>query len=107
MPEWMLAASCRQVDPEIFFPKLPGAAAAAEAKELCRRCPVQVECLEYALDRQDVWGVWGGLTTRERELVRRERGLRPTYRTVWTQQDQEWLVSHRRSGGGISSDRTD
>jgi WhiB family transcriptional regulator, redox-sensing transcriptional regulator len=49
---------CRSNDPELFFAESP--ADVELAKALCRTCPVRVECLAGALDRQEPWGVWGG-----------------------------------------------
>jgi WhiB family transcriptional regulator, redox-sensing transcriptional regulator len=65
---WRLAAACRSADPELFFP-LSGSGQAreqiAEAKVICAGCPVQRQCLEFAL-RTRPHGIWGGLTELER-----------------------------------------
>ncbi|MFC4001892.1 WhiB family transcriptional regulator [Prauserella oleivorans] len=72
---WRHRAACRDEDPELFFPVSdmgPGAQQTAEAKSICARCPVRDQCLSYALDNGLDFGVFGGLTERERrELVRR------------------------------------
>ncbi len=72
---WMAAALCAQVDPEIFY--VDQGESARPAKETCRRCPVIAECLDYALaveSRQGhrySYGIFGGLTARERtDLLR-------------------------------------
>jgi WhiB family redox-sensing transcriptional regulator len=65
--EWRDAALCQQADPEIFYP--PTAEDAAAAKRVCRNCTVQQECAEFALTRDDRYGVWGGLTPRERRKL--------------------------------------
>jgi WhiB family redox-sensing transcriptional regulator len=62
--EWVLESLCAQVDDEIFFPEKGGSTAAA--KSVCRRCPVAAECLEYALANNERFGIWGGLSERER-----------------------------------------
>lgn len=64
MTDWRDSALCAQVDPEIFFPDkgMPGRDAAA----VCRRCPVQTPCLEYALRHNITDGVWGGVHPRAR-----------------------------------------
>ncbi len=49
---------CRSSDPELFFAESP--VDVELAKALCRTCPLRVECLAGALDRQEPWGVWGG-----------------------------------------------
>ncbi len=69
---WENRAACREVDPEIFF-KPRGSAAdtpeAQEAKRICRGCPVIRECGTYALRHGVEFGVWGGLTERERRAL--------------------------------------
>lgn len=73
-PPWMDRALCADTDPEMFFP-VPGANPNA-AKRVCSACPVRTECLEYALEHDERWGVWGGLSVEERERVQRERAPR-------------------------------
>lgn len=68
-PEWMRDGMCAQVDPELFFPDKSGA---REAKLICRGCPVQELCLQYALDNKEHWGIWGGTSERERQKIRRD-----------------------------------
>ena len=64
-------APCQSgVDPEIFFPDSMDHAKIQEAKAVCKGCSVTVECLTFAL-RTRSEGVWGGLTTRERQNYRR------------------------------------
>lgn len=48
---------------------------AAEAKAVCRRCPVRRECLDYAMENEIVDGVWGGTDERERKLLRKARAV--------------------------------
>lgn len=67
---WVSRAVCRGVDPELLFVR--GAAQRA-ATVICRHCPVQVECLADALDNRVPFGVWGGLTERERRALLRAR----------------------------------
>jgi WhiB family redox-sensing transcriptional regulator len=76
-PEWTLAAVCQSVDPEIFFPEKGGST--REAKLVCARCPVRAECLTYALEHGERFGIYGGLSERERRaLERRPRTIRHT-----------------------------
>lgn len=70
-PRWQDLAACAETDPELWFPER-GASATA-AKGICRRCEVRGECLEYALDRGEARGVWGGLAEDERRQIRRSR----------------------------------
>ncbi|MEA3021097.1 MAG: WhiB family transcriptional regulator, redox-sensing transcriptional regulator [Actinomycetota bacterium] len=72
--QWRLHASCRSVDPDLFFPV--GATGLAldqidSAKAVCRMCPVHSPCLEYALATNQDSGVWGGTSEDERRSLRR------------------------------------
>lgn len=69
---WDDEASCRSVDPEVFFPARPSDHATV-AKMICRGCPVQAQCLEFALAARLDHGVWGGMTEIERRSLRRSR----------------------------------
>jgi WhiB family transcriptional regulator, redox-sensing transcriptional regulator len=68
---WMRRAACRGQETEAFFP--PRGGDVSGPKAVCAACPVRQECLEYALDNRDKFGVWGGLTEMERREIRRER----------------------------------
>ncbi len=68
-PEWQERALCAQTDPEAFFPEKGGST--REAKRICTHCEVRADCLEYALGRDERWGVWGGLSERERRKLKR------------------------------------
>ena len=70
---WQEQANCLGVDPDLFFPER--GASTREAKAVCRSCEVQVDCLEYALAHGEKFGIWGGLSERERRRVRRARAL--------------------------------
>lgn len=73
-PDWTQAALCAQIDPDTWYPEK--GRNARGAKETCAHCPVQVECLEYALANHEPFGIWGGLSTDERDaLLRSRRGL--------------------------------
>lgn len=67
--EWRDSALCQHVSPEIFFPEK--GANVRQAKRICEGCPVLKECRSYALAHRDLIGVWGGLSDRDRALVRR------------------------------------
>jgi WhiB family transcriptional regulator, redox-sensing transcriptional regulator len=64
---WQDSALCVQTDPEAFFPEKGGSV--RQPKAICRRCPVVAECLDYALEHGERFGIWGGLTERERRLL--------------------------------------
>lgn len=66
---WMLEAKCLDADPEAFFPEKGGST--REAKRICHVCPVREECLEWALENDERFGIWGGMSERERRRMRR------------------------------------
>ena len=68
--DWASAAQCKQARPDELFVR---GAAQNRAKMMCAGCPVKTECLAEALDNQIEWGVWGGMTERERRAVLRKR----------------------------------
>ena len=67
--DWAERALCAQTDPEAFFPEKGGST--REAKRICSGCEVRAECLEYALAHDERFGIWGGLSERERRRLRR------------------------------------
>ncbi len=69
LESWQERALCAQTDPEAFFPEKGGST--REAKKICSQCPVRAECLEYALANDERFGIWGGLSERERRRLRR------------------------------------
>jgi len=77
---WWTRAACAPADPELFFPISyagPALRQVARAKAICARCPIQRECLSYALGAGAIQGVWGGMTEEERRrLARRKRRAR-------------------------------
>ena len=66
---WMEEAKCLDADPEAFFPEKGGST--REAKRICGVCEVREECLEYALGNDERFGIWGGLSERERRRLKR------------------------------------
>lgn len=66
---WQERALCAQTDPEAFFPEKGGST--REAKRVCATCEVREECLEYALANDERFGIWGGLSERERRKLKR------------------------------------
>ncbi len=67
-PEWQERAHCSQTDPEAFFPEKGGST--RMAKRICKRCEVKDECLEYALVHDERFGIWGGMSERERRKMK-------------------------------------
>ncbi|MGH3831099.1 MAG: WhiB family transcriptional regulator [Pseudonocardiaceae bacterium] len=68
--DWQERALCAQTDPEAFFPEKGGST--REAKRICAGCEVRAECLEYALAFDERFGIWGGLSERERRKLKRD-----------------------------------
>ncbi|MCV7193233.1 WhiB family transcriptional regulator [Mycolicibacterium brumae] len=67
--QWQERALCAQTDPEAFFPEKGGST--REAKRICLGCEVKDACLEYALANDERFGIWGGLSERERRRLKR------------------------------------
>ena len=66
---WMIDAKCLDADPEAFFPEKGGST--REAKRICGACAVREQCLEYALANDERFGIWGGMSERERRRLKR------------------------------------
>ena len=76
---WRKAAICRDTDPDLFFPVGTTGYALVQidrAKQVCGECPVNVECLEYALETNQDSGIWGGTSEEERRTLRRRMANR-------------------------------
>jgi WhiB family transcriptional regulator, redox-sensing transcriptional regulator len=75
---WAAQALCAQADPDAWFPARGRPDVAAIAMRICAACPVQANCLDYALSGADTWagistGIWAGTTPRARAAIRRAR----------------------------------
>jgi WhiB family transcriptional regulator, redox-sensing transcriptional regulator len=70
--EWVRDAACAQTDPEAFFPYGETSTEVRLAKAVCNGCEVRTECLTYALEVDEQWGIWGGLTPRERKRLKKK-----------------------------------
>ena len=66
---WAWRAKCLQADPDTFFPEKGGST--REAKRICSGCPVRDECLDFALANDERFGIWGGMSERERRRLKR------------------------------------
>jgi WhiB family redox-sensing transcriptional regulator len=72
---WRSQALCRDTDPELFFPIGTTGAALLQiehARAVCRQCPVQADCLDFALTTNQDSGIWGGTSEEDRRVLRRE-----------------------------------
>ncbi len=70
-PGWQESGACQGIDPDLFFPDR--GASTREAKEVCKGCAVREDCLEFALVSGEKFGIWGGMSERERRRIRRSR----------------------------------
>jgi WhiB family redox-sensing transcriptional regulator len=68
---WFEEAACTSADPDAWHPDRGGSV--ADAKRVCRRCPVIADCLKYALDTDQWQGIWGGLSPRQRRALVRQK----------------------------------
>jgi len=88
--DWFARGLCTDADPDEFF--VEGNHAQKEVRTLCFDCPVRLECLADALDNEVDWGVWGGMTERERRAVLRRapevESWFPILREIQEQQDE-------------------
>lgn len=69
---WRDKAACLGTDSNLFFLDNDGRAkvVAKRAKAICARCPVQTECFDYAIETRQPYGIWGGVTKRQRRRFR-------------------------------------
>ncbi|MFD5065791.1 WhiB family transcriptional regulator [Streptomyces sp. NPDC058394] len=91
--QWIESAACRDSDPDELFTQ---SAQQNRAKAVCGGCAVRAECLAEALDNRIEFGVWGGMTERERRALLRRRPDVVSWRTVLHQAHQ--VFKHSRAG---------
>ena len=73
--DWRDKASCRTVDPDLFFPVGTTGIALVQiehAKNVCNNCDVKTQCLDFALETNQESGVWGGTSEEERRKLRKQ-----------------------------------
>jgi len=73
--EWTEEAACAGHPTNVFFVDVGQSSNIPTAKAICRSCPVQKPCLDYALRQKEEFGIWGGATPAERENILRLRAL--------------------------------
>ncbi len=76
---WQDYANCRGADADLFFPER--GASTRRAKAICGECAVKMECLDFAVETGEKFGIWGGMSERERRKVRRQRQTAARRRT--------------------------
>lgn len=98
---WRVAARCRAADADELF---VAGARQREACRFCRTCPVRTECLAHALDHQIEFGVWGGMTERERRALLRSRAQVRSWADLLSDAREAHYAAEGRAGGvGVGS----
>lgn len=87
--EWTLRAACAKRSPDELFVQ---GAAQRQAREVCFECPVRLECLVDALDNRIQYGVWGGMTERERRALLRRAPSVESWRTTLDDVDRDEIT---------------
>jgi hypothetical protein len=97
-PAWRSLGACRGADPAIFFPERGDST--IEAKQVCAGCPVRGECLDFALDLNEKFGIWGGKSERERRRMRapRRRGGSPP----WSEERRRQVQTMHAQGAAVT-----
>ena len=72
--DWQLDGLCTQTDPDLFFPV--NAAQQKAATKICAECPVRILCANFAIQTNQEFGVWGGLTEEDRKQLRSKKNSR-------------------------------
>lgn len=94
---WLSEAACRGMSADLFFPER--GESTRESKDACAECPVTAECLDFALVGSEKFGVWGGMSERQRRRIRVSRGLRkPGGQEVTAHGTQAAYRRHLRNG---------
>ena len=95
--DWAANAACKGETPDALFVR---GAEQNKAKQVCAGCPVRTECLAEALDNQIEWGVWGGMTERERRaLIRRRPNV-----TSWRRLLETAMLDHAARVSAVSQE---
>jgi WhiB family redox-sensing transcriptional regulator len=93
--DWTVRAQCRNADPELLFVE---GAAQNRAKALCTGCPVITQCLSHALDNREAFGVWGGMTERERRQLLHRRPNVTSWRALLEAARDDHIRSYLPTG---------
>ena len=87
-PDWTEQAVCAEVGSDFWVPEK--GESSRQPKNVCRGCPVRVDCLRHALDRPEEFGVWGGMSCEERELAAVERAKGTSLEDIIAAADADW-----------------
>ena len=72
---WREQAACAGMDLNLWFPTETGSGNSLQARLICRSCPVREPCLEYAITNKEHHGIWGGMSEKQRQDLRRSRNI--------------------------------
>ena len=100
--DWASEAQCRGSRPDELFVR---GAAQNKAKQLCAGCPVRTECLAEALDNEIEWGVWGGMTERERRAILRKRPNVTSWRVLLETAQREHAALQAQGASALATAR--
>ena len=89
--DWAARGACRTTDPDALFVQ---GAAQNRAKVVCSGCPVRAECLADALDNRTEFGVWGGMTERERRALLRRSPQVTSWKSVLQEAQRSFEESY-------------
>lgn len=94
--QWQDHAACAGLNPRLFFPE--AGESVKEALNVCAECPVKTECLQYALDNGERFGIYGGTTARDRKTLRRDHPRRQRSGTSHgTPTGHAWHLNHNET----------
>lgn len=84
---WQEKGACKNLDTEIFFLDFNEKGKSKRNKnrtaiEICKKCPVKMQCLEHAITTPENFGVWGGATPEQRAIIRRTRNIVSSIKTI-------------------------
>jgi WhiB family redox-sensing transcriptional regulator len=102
MDDWASRGACRMADPDSLFVQ---GAAQNRAKAVCLTCPVRTECLADALDNRVEFGVWGGMTERERRALLRRRPNVTSWRRLLQTARAEYERAHQATTSSVETPR--
>lgn len=94
-PAWTVDAACAGSSPALFFSPKGNTHLVRKAKAICDTCPVKDDCLEFGLT--EPIGIWGGLTPKERRVVKRQRGMGRKLQPI-KHGTEGGHIAHRRRG---------
>lgn len=98
--DWREHAACRNTrHPDVWYPDKEQIHTIRAAKIVCKQCPVRADCLDAAFDNGEPFGIWGGYTPQEREVIRRNNGI-PKRKPpeLWPHGTEAGYKRHRRRG---------